>query len=43
MGQLQGQSEHALNSEHVLRGSQVHISCSNDRLVLGPDDVSGCE
>ena len=38
MGQSQGQSEHALNSKHVVRGSYVHISCSNARFVLRPDE-----
>ena len=43
MGQLRGQSEHALNSEHVVRGSQVHISHSNAKFVLRPDEVHSCE
>ena len=43
MGQLQGQSEHALDSEHVLRGSYVHMNCSNARFVLRPYEVHSCE
>ena len=40
MGQPQGQSEHTLNSGHVLRGFEVHISHSNARFVLRPDEVT---
>ena len=40
MGQPQGQSEHALNSEHALRGSYVHKSHSNAGFVLRPDEFT---
>ena len=38
-----GHSGHALNSEHVVRGSEVHISCSNARFVLRSDEVHSSE